>query len=96
MSRIDSNGEGTAFARSTGLPSHMGKATAELKTKVPECVKDEFSMLAHGMGLNESELLRSLVMVRLYGLENTARMHSDQLRLAAGLSPEQAPTGVAG
>lgn len=95
MSRIDSNGEGTAFARSTGLPAHMGKATSEVKTKLPDCVKDDFTRLSHSMGLTESELLRSLVMVRLYGLETVARMHSDQLTMAAGMSPEPAPNGVA-
>lgn len=79
------------FSRSTGLPARMGKATAELKTKIPECVKDEFTALAHGLGLNESELLRSIVMVRLYGVEGAERMHSNQLRAAAGISPERAP-----
>jgi hypothetical protein len=69
----------------------MGKATAELKTKIPECVKDEFTALAHGLGLNESELLRSIVMVRLYGVEGAERMHSNQLRAAAGIGPEWAP-----
>jgi len=85
---------GTAFSRSTGLPSHMGKSTEELKTKVPFCVKSDFAALAHSLGLNESELLRSLVMVRLYGLESTERMHSNQLRAAAGMSPLSAPTAV--
>ena len=76
--------------------SRMGKATAELKTKVPECVKDEFTSLAHALGLNESELLRSLVMVRLYGVEGAERMHSTQLRAAAGIGPDWAPTAAAG
>ncbi len=76
------------FSRSTGLPARMGKATAELKTKVPDCVKDEFVSLAHALGLNESDLLRSLVIVRLYGVEGAERMHSNQLRAAAGIGPE--------
>lgn len=80
------------FSRSTGLPARMGKATAELKTKVPECVKDEFTALAHALCLNESELLRSLVMVRLYGVEGAERMHSNQLRAAAGIGPEWTTT----
>ena len=79
------------FSRSTGLPARMGKATAELKTKVPDCVKDEFVTLAHALGLNESDLLRSLVIVRLYGVEGAERMHSNQLRAAAGVGPEWAP-----
>jgi len=81
----------TTFSRSAGLPAHMGKATAELKTKVPDCVKDDFAMLAHGLGLNESEFLRSIVMVRLYGVEGVERMHSNQLRAAAGIGPDWAP-----
>lgn len=83
---------GISFSRSTGLPVRMGKATAEIKGKFPECVKDEFVMLAHSLGLNESELLRSIVMVRLYGVEGAERMHSNQLRAAAGIGPESAPT----
>jgi len=79
--------QGSAFSRSTGLPAFMGKATSEVKTKLPDCVKDEFVMLAHSLGLNESELLRSMVMVRLYGVEGAERMHSNQLRAAAGLGP---------
>ena len=82
---------GVLFSRSTGLPARMGKSTQELKTKVPECVKDEFTALAHALGLNESELLRSMVMVRLYGVEGAERMHSNQLRAAAGIGPEWAP-----
>jgi hypothetical protein len=82
---------GAVFSRSTGLPARMGKSTAELKTKIPECVKDEFTALAHALGLNESELLRSLVMVRLYGVAGAERMHSNQLRAAAGIGPEWAP-----
>ena len=87
---------GATFSRSTGLPARMGKATAELKSKVPDCVKDDFVMLAHSLGLTESELLRSLVMVRLYGLEGTERMHSTQLRAAAGIGPVSALQETAG
>ena len=96
MDATADDSHGIAFSRSTGLPSRMGKATAELKTKVPECVKDEFTSLAHALGLNESELLRSLVMVRLYGVEGAERMHSNQLRAAAGIGPDWAPTATAG
>ncbi len=80
----------TSFSRSTGLPAHLGKATADLKCKVPDVVKDDFARLAHSLGLSESELLRSLVMVRLVGLEEASRMHAAQLRMAAGIGPESA------
>lgn len=73
---------------------HVNPLSPEIKGKFPECVKDEFVMLAHSLGLNESELLRSMVMVRLYGVEGAERMHSNQLRAAAGIGPERAPTAA--
>ena len=82
-----SSADRTPFARSTGLPASMGKATADLKCKVPDCVKDEFTRLAHILGLSESELLRELVMLRLYGAEQVSRMHAERMRLVAGTGP---------
>ena len=96
MDATADDSHGTSFSRSTGLPVRMGKATAEVKTKLPECVKDEFTALAHALGLNESELLRSLILVRLYGVDGAERMHSNQLRAAAGIGPDWAPTTAAG
>jgi hypothetical protein len=71
----------------------MGKATSDLKCKVPDVVKDDFVRLAHTLGLNESELLREWVMVRLYGEEEVRRMQEQRLRLVAGNGhiPEGAP-----
>lgn len=65
----------------------MGKATSELKCKVPDCVKDDFVLLAHSLGMSESELLREWVMVRLFGLGEVQRMAETRLRLVAGISP---------
>lgn len=96
MADTAATSHGANFSRSTGLPARMGKATAELKTKIPECVKDEFVVLAHSLGLTESELLRSMVMVRLYGVAGAERMHSNQLRAAAGIGPEWTPMESAG
>lgn len=84
---------GTCFSRSTGLPVTMGKSTEELKTKVPDAVKAAFTSLACSLGLTESELLRSMVMVRLYGVEGAQRMHLDHFRAAAGIGHEPAPFG---
>ena len=95
MADTASTSHGAVFSRSTGLPSRMGKATQELKTKVPECVKDEFAALAHALGLTESELLRSLILVRLYGLLGAEMLHANQLRAAAGIGPEWAPKAEA-
>ncbi len=79
------------FSRSTGLPASMGKATEDLKCKVPGQVKEDFAALARRVGSTESELLRDMVMVRLYGHEQVARMHDERLRFAAGIGPQSTP-----
>ena len=84
------------MSRSMGLPPSMGKATSELKCKCPDVVKDDFARLARSLGLNESELLRDMVLARLYGVENVMRMQEKRLRMVAGvgaaMSPEQEGT----
>lgn len=72
------------MSRSTGLPPELGRATSDLKCKVPDVVKDDFSKLARSLGLNDSELLRDMVMARLYGIEHVARMHTKRLSMVAG------------
>lgn len=89
MSLSDSDTGGTTtFSRSTGLPARLGKATETLKCMVPECVKDDWTRLARSLGLTESQLLLSVVMVRLDGLEKTLSMQQEQLRAAVGIGQE--------
>ena len=77
------------MSRSTGLPPELGRATSEIKCKVPDAVKDDFVRLARSLGgLTESELLRDMVMHRLYGSEKVARMHARRLEMVSGKSPE--------
>ena len=82
---------GAGFSRSTGLPSRMGKATADLKTKVPDEVKFAFAKLASSCGLTESELLRDMVVLRLYGSETVLSMQRERLRMVAGVETESGP-----
>ena len=90
MADTDASTDGTtAFSRSTGLPSTLGKATEVLKTRVPDAVKWSFVELAHELGMDESSLLRDLVMVRLYGREGVARMQAAQLAKVTGSGPEK-------
>jgi len=85
MASTDSGTDGTAaFSRSTGLPPTLGKATEVLKTRVPDEVKFAFARLAHELGMDESRLLRELILVRLYGREQVARMHAQHTALVAG------------
>ena len=96
MAPTADDSHGATFSRSTGLPAHMGKATAEAKCKLPEGMKDDFVRRAHSVGLTESELLRSVIMVFLYGVEEAERMQLAQFRAAAGIGPVSATNEAAG
>lgn len=80
------------MSRSTGLPAHMGKATSEIKCKVPDCVKEDFDRLARELGFPSSgDFLRDMVMVRVYGEEQIRRMNEERIRKVSGMSPVSAP-----
>lgn len=84
-----STSQGTAFARSTGLPARLGKATEDCKTKLPFEVKSDLGRLLHSLGMTESEWVRLQVMKGLYGAEQVASMHVDHIRAAVGMGPLQ-------
>jgi len=79
-----------AFSRSAGLLSQSGSADAELKTRVSDDAADDFRRLARELGMNTSELLRLLVLTRLYGLEGVTRMTATHLAAVVGIGPEKA------
>lgn len=79
-----------AFSRSAGLLAQTGNADAELKTRVSDDAADDFRRLARGLGMNTSELLRHLVLIRLYGKDGVAMMAARQLDAVAGDGPEKA------
>lgn len=62
----------------TAIPS-LGKCTEELKTVVPEEVKEEFTALAVINGQRASDYLRDLVLDHLYG-----RLHATRVRVNRG------------
>lgn len=82
------------LSRSTGLPSYLGKATAELGTKVPDVVADDFKRVCNARGLTVSEVLRDFVMVQCYGFETIQRLQQEQLRMVAGMAPESPPLSL--
>lgn len=92
MAATADDSHGTAFSRTTVAPVFMGKATSEIKCKAPDKIKLDWEQLAHSLGMTGSALLLSTVMVRLYGVGEVERMHSNQLRAAAGIGPDWAPT----
>jgi len=61
------------FAR--GSSTHpFGKCDTELKTQVPERLKDELTALAVFRGQTPSEYLRDLITVHLHGHLDVARV----------------------
>ena len=55
----------------------LGKCTEELKTTVPEQVKEEFAALAVLAGVRPADYLRDMVLEHLYG-----HLHATRLRAA--------------
>lgn len=90
MSSTDSDAQ-ALLSRSTGLPAYLGKATAELGTKVPDVVADDFKRVCAARGTTVSEVLRDFIMVQSYGYEAVQRLRDDQLRMVAGIGAESAP-----
>lgn len=82
--------ERTAFSRSAGLLSQSGNADAELKTRVSDEAADDFRKLGRALGMTTSELLRVLVLTRLYGVEGVSSMTAAHLALVAGTGTEKA------
>lgn len=79
----DTAHERSAFSRSVGLPAHMGKATAVVKTLVPDSVKDDLIRRGRELGMSESELVRHWVLVHLYGHETVATMDRKRFEMAS-------------
>ncbi|RQZ17255.1 ribbon-helix-helix protein, CopG family [Burkholderia sp. Bp9031] len=79
-------GEGMARPRSS---STIGKLTVDIKTRVDDDTRDELDRLAGDAGLNLSEFLRELIMVRVYGRDHVVRLHRARLAMVAGIGPEE-------
>lgn len=82
-----------SFAR-TGNSSPLGKLTAEFpKFKGDEETFEEACKLAKEAGLPLSEWLRTLVMIRVHGVDVVANMHAERLRVVAGIGGEHGANG---
>lgn len=83
-----------SLARTTGLPPSMGKASSEIKVRVPDEIKELFRRRACELGMDESRLLRELLIIWIYGEEGARTLKLKELelvaRLGAGLVPQHA------
>lgn len=83
--------EGPLYSRS-GATSPFGKLTAEFpKFKAPEETLDGANQLARLAGMTLSEWVRTLVMLRVHGLDMVQRMHETRLNVVAGIGGENTP-----
>lgn len=76
------------FSRS-GAASPFGKLSSEVKSRISEDEKDDLLREARRCGMSESEWVRTIIRVRLYGVDHVSRMHSAQIEMVAGTGPER-------
>lgn len=73
--------------------SHFGKLTADVKTRPSEDEKADLMRASHLVGMSESECVREIIRIRLYGLEHVQRIAAARLEAVAGKGPRQGPQG---
>ena len=73
--------------------SHFGKLTTEVKTRLSEDEKADLMRASHIVGMSESEFVREIIRIRLYGLEHVQRIAAERLEAVAGKGPRQGPQG---
>lgn len=70
----------------TGHTHPLGSMTAEFpKFKGPEETHELATRLAREAGMNLAEWVRTLVMIRVHGVDMIARLEADRLRVVAGM-----------
>lgn len=80
--------EEVLFSRS-GLSSPLGGMTAEIpKIRVPEETKEILDREARKAGMNTSEFVRYLLMVRAHGVDDMLILEKNRLNIIAGLGKE--------
>lgn len=78
-----------AFSRSAGLFGQTGNADCEVKTRLSFDDAEALRREARVCGLNTSEFLRVIILVRLHGVEKVTSLTAEHLALVAGKVPEK-------
>lgn len=74
--------------------SHFGKLPAEVKTRLSEDEKADLMRASHLVGMSESEFVREIIRIRLYGLEHVQRIAAELLEAVAGKGARQGRQGA--
>lgn len=64
-----------------------GKSDDEIRARVPFELRQKVQELAHGFGMTESQFVRDLLTVRVYGLDHYQRVLAAHAFAVAGASP---------
>lgn len=62
----------------------LGKCDSEVKARLPSAVKDDLMLEARRNGMTDSEFLRELIMIRLYGMDEVHSLYRARLEMVAG------------
>ncbi|MFD1558322.1 CopG family transcriptional regulator [Paraburkholderia silviterrae] len=74
-----------------GRTGPFGQLTAEVpKIRIDDATKEELERLANEAGLGLSEMIREMLMVRVWGREHVVRLHRQRLAVVAGVPPDEA------
>jgi hypothetical protein len=67
----------------------IGKLTSEIKVRVDDETRDELDRLASDAGMDLSQFLRELVLIRVYGRAHIARLQERRLAMVAGIGHDE-------
>lgn len=87
----DTDDDTAAFSRSAGLPAELGDCSSTVKAKVPDKLKFDTARLVHTLNTTESDLIRELLMDRVWGEEETNRLLLAERRRVTGKGPRNGP-----
>ena len=59
------------------------KCTEEVKTRMPYAAKLELQRMAHEAGMTDSEYVRAVLMIHVYGKEEMINRHISSLEVVA-------------
>lgn len=72
-----------------GSSSSFGKLTAKIPSiNIDDDTNEEALRLARQADMSLSEWVRTLIQVRVHGVDHVARMNEDRLRVVAGIGRE--------
>lgn len=67
----------------------IGKLTSEIKVRIDDDTRDELDRLAADAGIDLSQFLRELVLIRVYGRRHMEKLHERRIAMVAGIDSDE-------